>query len=491
MSTETELKFIVSPEARAGLERLPKFQNTKPNHQAQSSVYYDTPQYALVRQGILLRVRDIGGSFIQTIKTPREHEAAARGEQEEEVQSGQPELARSPLKTTVDPEALSPVFRTEINRTSRLFNLDHAIIEAAFDEGAVVAGNRHEPIRELELELKAGDPAGLHRFALGLHEQVPLVLGLEAKSDRGFRLLGLPPHPVKAPKLELEREIRTFPAFRQIISSILSHLLANAGPALHGDAEGVHQIRIAIRRLRSALMLFQPHLNRTAVAGFEAELKRSGRVFGETRDWDVFCLQSLPEARAGGVPHDWVDLLAAAAGPGRAAAHTGSERELSDPRWTGLILGLLAWVHEEPDFVGQEALSRRLRRTGPALLDRVAQKASRRARQARSDSSADLHALRKTLKKLRYDCEFMAGIYSRKRVKSYRKLCEDLQDLLGAINDAAGTTRLAELLRAEGHSELAPAAGALAEWSAARRNEALQHVPDALREFEAAAPFWK
>ena len=492
MSTETELKFLLSAEAREGLERLAPFQNSKAEHQRLVSVYYDTPQYALARQGIVLRVRTKGDTtHIQTIKTAREHDAAVRNELEQELPNGEPDLGRSPLKTVVDPQALSPVFRTEINRTARLLTLHHAIIEAAFDEGGVIAGNQHEPIRELELELKAGDPVGLYRFALGLHEQVPLVLGLEAKAGRGFRLLGLPPLPVKAPKPDLDRRIRALPAFRQMISSITSHLLTNSAAALHGDAEGVHQIRIAIRRLRSALMLFRPLLNRATVAGFEAELKRSGRIFGEARDWDVFCLETLPNARAGGLPHDWVDLLAAAAASRRLSARLGTQRELSDPRWTGLVLALLAWAYEDPHFVGGDRLVRRLDRVVPELLDRVAQKAAQRARQVHGDSASDLHALRKALKKLRYDCEFVAGLYSRKRVKSYRNLCEDLQDSLGAINDAATTIRVAELLRADAHPELAPALGALSEWNAARRQQALQHVPGALRRFEAAAPFWK
>ena len=80
------------------------------------------------------------------------------------------------------------------------------------------------------------------------------------------------------------------------MSSALRHLIANVGPAKRGDAEGVHQIRVAVRRLRAALALFEPHLHPATLSGLNDELRRFGSIFGQARDWDVFVLETLPAA---------------------------------------------------------------------------------------------------------------------------------------------------------------------------------------------------
>src|SRR5687767_9632189 len=84
----------------------------------------------------------------------------------------------------------------------------------------------------------------------------PLTNGPASKADRGYRLrTGQAPAARKAPDLDLNRDIGVPGAFQEIVAAGLGHLLANQPAAAAGDPEGVHQMRVAIRRLRTALAL--------------------------------------------------------------------------------------------------------------------------------------------------------------------------------------------------------------------------------------------
>jgi triphosphatase len=130
-----------------------------------------------------------------------------------------------------------------------------------------------------ELELRDGMLAPLYRLALDLHATVPLTIGPESKADRGYRLrTGQAPAARKAPDLDLDRDVGVPGAFREIVTAGLGHLLANQPAAAAGDPEGVHQMRVAIRRLRTALVLFGTHLKPHATARFEAEPDPAGHA---------------------------------------------------------------------------------------------------------------------------------------------------------------------------------------------------------------------
>jgi inorganic triphosphatase YgiF len=150
--------------------------------------------------------------------------------------------------------------------------------------------------RRIEFELRQGTPASLYRPALELNSAVPFDIEVESKAARGFRLKeGLPPQASKPSKVLLKSDNSAIEALRTIIEETLGHLLANQSAALAGDPEGVHQVRIGIRRVRSVLRLFSPRLEARATRLFEDELRNVGRTIGGARDWDVFCDEILPQ----------------------------------------------------------------------------------------------------------------------------------------------------------------------------------------------------
>jgi triphosphatase len=460
------------------------------------TTYFDTADGMLERGGVSLRVRAAAGSRIQTLKADRQASVAAdRAEWEWHIKQDKPDLhvARQVLEKLGLSQNLDlePVFRTEIDRTTRILDLGAGtVIETAYDKGLIAAGDMQQPIRELELELRGGEAASLFRLACELHAAAPLMLEPESKGSRGYRLTNrAKPEAHKSKDTTIDPRANGAEAFRQIVNAGLGHLLANQPAGLAGDAEGVHQMRVAIRRLRAALALFQPFLEPHAAALFQDELRRLGRVFGGARDWDVFCLQILPEVLETERDAGWRDLLLEPATMARAAAHTDFIGEIRDPAFTRLVLGLASWA-EEMRLPGLSDPQQPIEDLCPALLDRLAAKVARRGLQIRRRSAAELHALRKSLKKLRYGIDFLRPVFDPAPLKSYLRDCKKLQQTLGDINDTVTATALAERLVKGTRLDLAPAVAALAEQLDRRRGGARSSLAKRWDAFSDQPRFW-
>jgi inorganic triphosphatase YgiF len=140
-----------------------------------------------------------------------------------------------------------------------------------------VAGDQRQPVHELELELRHGALGALYGLALSLHAATPLSIEAESKAARGYRLMERSaPTTKEAASIELKSDVAAGDGLRLIVGEILSHLLSKKSAALAGDAEGIHQIRVAITRLRSALRLFAPLLEPHAAGAFQSKLQRHG-----------------------------------------------------------------------------------------------------------------------------------------------------------------------------------------------------------------------
>jgi len=501
---ETELRFAVPPEARDALERHPAFRDPrKVEDRHEVTTYFDTPDQTLARNGVSLRVRRVGDTSVQTVKLAGAQSgvAAARGEWEWPIAGDSPELvplAGTPASALLNDglgDRLCPFFVTDIRRRTLLVQpADGSLVEAALGEGEVRAGDASESVSELELELKQGPPGPLYSLALDLAASAPLAIEPESKAERGLRLAtGAAPPVHKAEDMDLNGGLTGAAAAQAIVDAALGHLLANVPAARAGRHEGVHQVRVAIRRLRAALRLLQPCLERRAYRRFDGALRRLGQILGEARDWDVFALETLPEAEQDAPGADHVRLLGAAAAAHRDAAHSAVRTELAGAGFTGLVLGLAAWVDEgaaAPALLGDTMLERRVETIAPDLLDRLADTVARRGRHLGRASGEELHRLRKALKKLRYGVEFLEGLYKHRSVRAYLHPCKALQEQLGAVNDAAMTGHLAERLAADGTAGLAVAVAALAAWGGARGETAVAQVPKLWKAFTAEPRPW-
>jgi inorganic triphosphatase YgiF len=254
-------------------------------------------------------VRHNGDNRLQTIKSGGLAGSFRRGEWEHEIKRDVPNLrqardtALEPLLTKKLKRRLKRVFETHIHRTSVPVRKNGTRIEVALDEGQARAGQRSAPISELELELKRGKPGDMFKLAHEMGKLAPATLSLKSKSERGYGLIeNKPAKAVGAEKIRVRRGISTTDAFRTIERSILRHIAGNEAAVRRSDSEGVHQMRVGLRRLRAAISLFSNLLGDQETEGVKAELKWLTGELAPARDLDVYVrneIEPLPGATPG------------------------------------------------------------------------------------------------------------------------------------------------------------------------------------------------
>jgi inorganic triphosphatase YgiF len=499
---ETELKFALSPEARGIVERHAVA--TDPAAGAATihtdhTTYYDTADHALHEAGFSLRIRHCldDGTYVQTVEAGVPGSGVRRQEWQwalpadglnrerfEEV----PGLRAAMNGSSAD---LQPVFCTEVRRRRQLLHRpDGSLVELALDDGVVVSSGQSEPVSELGIELKAGSEQTLFGVGLDLLHSAPLSLQVESKADRGYRLQDCDgPRARRADGLPLDPEATVAASFARIAESVMEHLLSNQPAVLRGEeAEGVHQMRVAVRRLRALLVLFGPLLERRTRGRFEEELRHLGDCLGAARDWDVFADETLPGAAADGVAVGLVEALQAAAETRRHAAHQAAKKSIGAPSFARFALAFGAWSRCEVAAVARDG-DRAIGELAPDLLDRLERKLARRLGDIDRCDPASLHAARKSAKKLRYAVEYFSALFGPEATR-YAKRCTRLQNRLGVLNDLeTAADRIADLV-SDGRLDLAPAAGALANWREARRPKRLEKALKACAKFAKRDPFW-
>lgn len=497
---ETELKFQLRIGSRRALKLMPEFSASKVQRLHLLTTYYDTPDCVLKQAGLTLRVRANGDLRIQTVKSEASGSdvALSRNEWEWTIEQNGPDLRQVAAIPRLAQYAknvegrLQPMFVTDIRRAVHLLQLDDgSIVEAAFDVGQVRCDGQSEPIKELELELKQGSLQSLYRFALRMHEQTPLFIFAESKTAKGWRLrIGRWPPARPACEAGLTRDDDVGEAFRKVMRSSLGHLVANIAPTMRGDPEGLHQMRIALRACRASLEFFAPALSRRSTKRLARKVRRFGRKFGQTRDWDVLCTQTIPTAKASlPIP---LDEIAAGAARARTASHRKLEHMLRSRSFTSLVLSLAVEVRGVENSPTEKIDTKQpFLNVAATLFDRVLAKIEECARDPERLSPNGLHGLRKVLDRLFDDMTFVQRLYPKRRLESYREKCQALQEILGASNDAVVTRKLIRKLDRHGPRGSQKPCKRLVSWSKERRKEALRDLERTVGRFRSATPFWR
>jgi inorganic triphosphatase YgiF len=489
MQIEREIKFRLTPEAARRVAR--QIRPAGPWRRRRiANAYYDTANERLRRAGVALRLRREGTRRLQTLKADAAAHAgfATRSEWEIPAPRGKLELAAFPrteimAATGLDlarvAKKLRPVFETNFTRRSVPVAIDGAArAELCIDVGYVVARGRKEPISELELELKAGDPRALLRYAEKLSPALGLELAFETKAERGYRLASgqAAPPPRKWRKPKLVELATPAEAFATLVGAALAQTGANARGVVHGsDPEYLHQLRVGLRRLRSALRAFR------SLVGTAKPVVRRLRgfmpAFGDARDWDVFVewLRHVPAAR---------DLLPRAR-TRRATARRKARQAAASPEFQVFLLRTLRWLHGVPWQRRSGEVDSALAVFGARSLERLHGKALKQAHGLDWLDADARHALRIRVKRLRYGCEFFAASFPRASVRPYVKSLEALQDILGELNDVAVGRRLLQALGPD------PAAAQVRRELTLRERRLIASLEPACIAFEKRRPFWK
>ncbi|MDH6592002.1 inorganic triphosphatase YgiF [Variovorax sp. TBS-050B] len=513
---EIEFKFCIPPERLKPLEAaLRRGKVARTRLQAR---YFDTADQRLAAEGIVLRLRKEGPRWVQTAKATGDN---ALHRLEHNVDLGSAAGAAAPaidparhrgtpvgdrLAAALGDAPLVERQSTDIvrlTRSVRTTGAGAAVVEMALDVGKVVvhAGTpeaRESPVCELELELQRGDVQGLVVLAQRWSQQHGLWFSTVSKAERGARLLAgtgsVPAVKAEAPRFGDDRkriDIGGRAIQQAVVASCLDQILPNASEIAAGstDEEQVHQLRIGIRRLRTALrelVALDAEDGAFDVATWEPPLVAAFLALGAVRDREQVAQLAEAQWREAGDAAPPALPLDAASGSANAAGPAPAE-VVRAPGFQSVLVSLIGFTAAAPSAAGDAGLApadaRRLLRQ---RLKHLHQQAVRDGRRFESLSTAHQHRARKRLKRLRYLAEFVAPLFDADAAGRYIERLRPAQDALGAFNDEA----VALALYREA-AERDPHAWFAVGWFSARRAAGARACRKALARIEDAPRFWK
>lgn len=486
MSDETELKLDVSQEGLAALDSVGLLGACTGDTNLRAT-YFDTPDMDLWHNGMSLRIRNDGKKSLQTVKQPAIAGGgiAQRREWETPVKARNPPVPeiQSPVAELLEKHGgpLKPVFDIAAHRRTWHLTSLGAQIEVAADDAEAITAERRHAFREIEIELISGDPAAIFALARRIDAVVPVRLGVLAKAERGFRLLAPERSAEKAEHVTLPPNISTVQAFAAIAESCLRQYRLNESIILIGATrESVHQARVALRRLRSAMVLFRQILPGEDVQRMAERIRTLAHALGDVRDLDVLVARAKP-----GIVHDTIEKA-------RLNAHTRLQEALAEDEARQLMIDLAEWLalgawRTDPDTSAAREVP--LREFSAEALDRLRRKVRRHGRHLTELDEKSRHQLRKDVKKLRYGIEFLGQLFDdRKQQRQQKKFLRSLKNLLerlGALNDLS----TAEIrLSALGLTGTPEADQFLGGWN---KSKLLRRAADFRHNLLDERPFWR
>ncbi|MDF1848638.1 MAG: CHAD domain-containing protein [Parvibaculaceae bacterium] len=517
MGQEIELKLTLDEKALARLPACEPFAHVEFSPTAPKKLratYFDSAANTLRQKGVVLRLRDEDGRLIQTLKGKKAFGSLAAGRAEFESRIPKtcttPDFNRLPpdlkqgLQTLLNGNNIEPLFVTDVDRTIGMLTTDAGdSIELALDRGFIRAGRRETKVSELELELKKGDPASLYRVALELAETVPVRIGVRTKGERGYALANaLGPKSVKGELVQLPKKASVEQALELVLRHCLAHIVANE-PALveTADEEALHQMRVGLRRLRAALAVFAPVLDKTMMQETNAKARTLAGLLGVARDYDVFRGELVAPLKESG--NESIKVLDRAATLEQINAWDAGLRAVSSTEFTRTCLSLALHIEEK-------SWRRRAEQdpTMAMMLAMPAQKFAERALTKRLKKAKSLgenidhlklserHELRKRLKSLKYAVGFFASLYPKKPVTKHIKKLSALQDVFGSLNDLAVAEEIIRTLIEKSENmpnqlTIASGGGRVLGWHGAQADTHWTDASDAWASFRSTAPFWR
>jgi CHAD domain-containing protein len=354
-------------------------------------------------------------------------------------------------------------------------------VRLALLAGTLRAVSAEKPVAQLTL---TGDREAVFALAAALAADLPLTLPATtlAEEARALARNGAP-RPLRDGAPRIPRGASTAEAFSAVVSHLTLAMLANVPAAHAGETPvGVHQTRVALRRLRSALSLFKDLAGPEGAAA-SAGLKALAACLGPARDWDVFLGGRLAELAAAFAGDDRIAALRDDAEAEREAAYAALRTALDAPRFRLLCLSLASLARAPLDApepatgFAARALNRRLKRV------------LRHGEDLTGLPAPELHALRLDAKRLRYAGEMFGPLYGERKVRRFLRALAAVQEELGHLNDIAVATALLDHLDRPDPGR-AFAIGAVEGWIAAKADGAREAAFAAWERFLGRDLFW-
>ncbi len=480
-AADTTLDLLLAPEAAARFWRARALAPLRSGRTRRTSLrlsWHDAPTGELARGGtVLLRVEEPDRSAWHRQLLARDGAAIW-------PLGHPPPLLDAPVMEAAGPPPPFAVFEGHRRRLG--LAPGGAVSEVALLEGTLTAG-AVAPVAQLSLR---GTPAAVLELARALLEELPLTVSEAGLAGLAWRAAGGGGSGPRPPLLREDLDVDD--AFCHVVAQLAATIVhhAPAARAAHG-MEPVHQMRVALRRLRSALSLFRKLAGGPELDRARRDLAGLARALGPARDWDVFLggtgrevARLLPEEPA-------VKRLVAAAGRRRRLAYEELARVLDDKDFQRLLLGLIELALVRP-WRG-EAAAAGLAQDRPRLIAFARRALDRKLRQvsgAGEDLSplaaAELHAVRIRCKRLRYAAELFVPLAPAKATRRFLRRLSAVQERLGELNDGAVAAGLLADLGSRGF-----AAGIVHGYLAARTAGARAKAERSWRKLRRADPFWQ
>jgi triphosphatase len=515
---ETELKLELPAKSaeHVGRNTAIKAARARSRTKKITSVYFDTGNFKLRKSGFTLRVRQENRRRVQTVKQEGARAALlARNEWEQPIRGIHPDLkaARETglkrLLTKKLARRLRPVFETAVRRTTYPLRNNQCEIELSVDKGKVAAGRKSSALCEMELELKRGTTADIFALAQSLAEDLPVQLSVRTKAERGYQLLEGKELPVKALPVPLKPESSAQTALQVAARACLHQIIANRPLIRVGKPEGLHQTRVAVRRLRTVLSLFSPMLVDIETSELKAELRWLSGELASARELDVFIARVVKPLADGQRNKPGLAGLIKELRQRRNAAYARVHSSINSFRFRQLMLAVASWIEigrwtRNGNELAHAHRRQMITKTAADELQRRRKKILKRGAHLKAISPESRHKMRIQAKKVRYASEFFADAFpgkkSAKRRADFIAALEKLQDALGELNDIGVHGELSAGLAQEKNgngsqrkvrARKAFAAGRLSGHEEARMQSALQEADRSFQVFARVKPFWR
>lgn len=399
----------------------------------------------------------------------------------------EPELERSsapclqPTNVAI-PDGWERVFDQETRSTCRQTD----ILTVTLERHGLTLGDRRQDLALLHIDYQPQDWPQLQPILAPLQQDLGLVFAPETAGQAGYRLyqgrkLALA---CKGMTPSLTPDIDVNHALAAILRGCLAQWLGNhAGVSQVGAVDAVHQMRVALRRLRAVLSLFRTVTAPVDDPDLSVDLRNLALTLGPVRDRDVFLAEILPPASHALDDADRTALIMELADQRRIAWEQAAATALSAEH-LALVIRLEQWLERlDADPAGV-----RIGDIAPTLLEKRLKRVRRLGRDLENRSADERHELRIALKKLRYSLEFLGILYDDRRLSKALAHLVELQQILGLLNDVVSAHRLVANLH---NPASARAGGIVVGWNHRDSEQRLRHLVRAWDDFCDLKPFWR
>jgi len=471
--------------------------------------YWDTVDYKLGRGGLAVAVQTTGQKRTQLIQDIRAKPAAGRVVGIYEVPLSQEGLdltrlafipgIKPSLVGAVAGEMLVPAFAIDLKRTIWRATLVDAVLSVALEQADIEAASGRLSLVQLDIAILDGNEEAVYRLARKLIPAFKFELASVDSAQAGYALATQttgssfvfsndedtlqPDMTVRAGILTIGRVAAA------TVRAEMNRLIAQP------DAGQIHQTRVALRRLRSFLSVFQDVIPPTARYQLSRSLGALAGTLGEAREWDVLIAETIEPLRTALGTEPVLARLQESATDARTEAEPRIREAAAGPDHLRLALALGSWFDAKiwPDIetpLEAELLDRPLVDFATSLLKKRHRKFLRAGKSAAEADPDSLHQLRIQAKKLRYTADFLRGLYPAKAARRYLDALKAIQEILGRGHDASVAQSLVpELATGDAHAD-ARAAGLVAGWGAAEAAAARRQFAEAWSDFAKTKRFW-